>query len=317
VKILVAGTGGVGGYYGARLAAAGEDVWFMARGANLEAFRERGLEVRSGVGDVRLPDVNAVERGSEAGSVDAVLFMVKTYDNARAAESAAGAVGAGTSICSFQNGVDNADFLRSRFPHAVVLGGTSRIEAFVESPGVVVQHGQQTEVTVGPFDAVDRPAAERLAAAFQGGNVPTTLTDDVEAALWLKLLIISGLGSITAYARRAIGEVLADPVLSSMLEQLMREVAAVAAARRIAVPPVAPDAVMAYARTQLHPGFKSSMLRDLESGRPLEVEDLNGAVVRYGREAGVPTPVNRQVFDGLLPSHQAAMAARLRTSMEG
>jgi 2-dehydropantoate 2-reductase len=148
VKVLVAGTGGVGGYYGARLAATGEDVRFMARGATLAALRERGLEVRSDFGDIRLPRVQAVEHGSESGPVDAVLFTVKTYDNEEAASAASGVVADGTAICSLQNGVDSAGFLRDRFPQAVVLGGTSRIEAFVEAPGVVVQRGPQTDLTV-------------------------------------------------------------------------------------------------------------------------------------------------------------------------
>ncbi|MDP9343230.1 MAG: 2-dehydropantoate 2-reductase [Actinomycetota bacterium] len=317
MKVLVVGTGGVGGYYGARLAAAGEDVWFMARGANLAALRQRGLEVRSDFGDLRLPQANAVERGSEAGPVDAVLFTVKTYDSEEAAAAAAGAVGEGTVICSLQNGVDNEAFLQVRFPGAVVIGGASRIEAFLESPGVVVQRGQQAEVTVGAFEDAARPAAEALAGTLERASVPVVVTDDVQAALWLKLLIICGLGSGTAYAGRPIGEVLASAELASFVERLMREVAAVAEARGIAVPPVAPNAVMAYARTQLDPQFKSSMLRDLEWGRPLEVEALNGAVVRYGREAGVPTPENQRVLEALLPLHQRAMEARRPTSTEG
>ncbi len=312
MRVLVAGTGGLGGYYGARLAAAGEDVWFMARGENLRALGERGIEVRSDFGDLRLPEVRAVERGAEAGSVDAVLFTVKTYDSPAAAEAAAGAVREGTAICSLQNGVDNHLLLKARFPQATVLAGPSRVEAFLESPGVVVQRGAQSEITLGAFSDADRPAGQALADALAAAGVPVTVTDDIVAALWLKLLIICGVGAITAYARRPIGGVLADPVLSSMLERLMREVAAVAAALDIAVPPVAPEAVLAYARTQLDPDFKSSMLRDLEAGRPLEVEDLNGAVVRHGEEAGVPTPVNRTVLDDLLPVHVAALTARLQ-----
>jgi 2-dehydropantoate 2-reductase len=243
-----------------------------------------------------------------------VLFTVKTYDNQDASDAVAGAVGEDgeTAICSLQNGIDNEAFLRERFPGAVVLGGASRIETFVDSPGVVVQRGPQTAVTVGAFTKSERAFAERLGAALDRAAVPVTVTDDIEAALWLKLLIICGLGSGTAYARRPIGEVLADPELALLLEQLMREVTDVAAARGIAVPPAAPDAVLAYARAQLDPQFKSSMLRDVERGRPLEVEALNGAVVRYGREGSVPTPANERVLEDLLPLHQRAMAARGR-----
>jgi len=182
---------------------------------------------------------------------------------------------------------------------------------------VVVQRGQQAEVTLGAFEPGGRPGAEALASALGRAGVPVSVTDDIQAALWLKVLIICGLGSGTAYARRAIGEVLADPDLASLVERLMREVAGVAQARGIAVPPGAPDAVLAYAHPQLDPGFKSSMLRDVERGRPLEVEALNGAVVRYGREGGVPTSANQRVLEELLPLHRRAMEARGRGSIEG
>jgi 2-dehydropantoate 2-reductase len=308
VRVLIAGTGGVGGFYGARLAAAGSDVEFLARGAMLEALHTKGLTLDADLGDARLKRVDATERPVEPA--DAVLFTVKSYDNAEAAEAIEKAVAEGTILCSLQNGVDNEAFLAERFPQGIVIGGTSRIEAFVVEPGVFAQRGHQSELTVGAFDANGRPAAERLAGAFEPTGVPITVTDDIRAALWLKLVVITGLGGVTAYAHGTIGDVLDSPALDRLLGDVLAETDAVARALGIAIPPGLADSVHGYAEHQLARDFSSSMARDVARGRPLEVEWLNGAVVRYGREAGVPTPANQRVVDELLPLHRSAMAAR-------
>jgi 2-dehydropantoate 2-reductase len=311
VRILIAGTGGVGGYYGGRFAAAGDEVTFLARGAMLDALRRSGLEVRADLGDVRLPRVAATDRiDPSAPPAEAVLFVVKTYDNPEAADAIAPAVGPGTIVCSLQNGVDNEAFLGRRFPDATVVGGTSRIEAFVVEPGVIAQHGRQSELTVGAFTADEQPAAERLGAAAGDAGVPVTVTGDIRAALWLKLVVITGLGGVTAYARGSIGDVLADPDLERLFRDVLAETEAVARALGVGIPPGLADTVYAYAEHQLDRDFSSSMARDVGRGKPLEIESLNGAVVRYGEEAGVPTPANRRVVDALLPVHREAMAGR-------
>jgi 2-dehydropantoate 2-reductase len=311
MRILVAGAGGLGGYYGGRLQLSGQDVAFLARGRTLEALRANGLAVRATVGgDFHLDHVHAASDAGELGVADAVLFLVKTYDNSSAADAVEGAVGEGTAICSLQNGVDNEGFLRERFPQAVVLGGTSRIEAFVESPGVVVQRDRMADVTIGAFRLEDRPMAARLGTAFDSAGIPVTLASDIGAALWQKLVIICGVGAITAYAAAPMGEIMADERLRDLLRALLGETATVAAARGVDLPAAMPDAVFAYASSQLDAGFLSSMARDRLAGRPMEVEALNGAVVRYGEEAGVPTPANRTVADELLPLHREAMGRR-------
>jgi 2-dehydropantoate 2-reductase len=310
VRILIAGTGGVGGYYGARLAAAGEDVTFLARGAMLDALRSRGLEVRADLGDVRLEDVDATDHPDAAeGAFDAVLVTVKSYDTADVADAAAAAIGDGTAVCSLQNGVDNEDLLRTRFPAASVLGGTGQIEAFVLEPGVVAQRGSQSNIAIGAFSAEGRPAAERLGAALDAAGVPVTVVEDVVVELWRKLVVIAGLG-ITAFARAGIGAVLGDPQLRALFRSLLEETEAVARAKGVAVPDGIAGVVFAYAERTLEPAFVTSMARDVERGRPLEIESLNGAVVRHGRSAGVPTPANGRVTDALLPMHRAAMARR-------
>ena len=310
MKILIAGTGGVGGYYGARLAAKGNEVWFVSRGERLRILRERGLHVRSDHGDVELPQVRAIDNGAQAAGADAVLFCVKVYDNESAAETIAPAVMAGTSITSLQNGVENEIFLSRRFPGAAILGGVARIEAWWESTGVIVQRGPQTGVVAGPFRPEDRPAAEALAAAFDGTGVPFTVSDDIESALWYKLMSICAVGGVTAYCRCPIGAARSDERLRALLVSVLHEVGAVAAARGIALPPDPEDTLLRYFDRSLDPGFQSSMCRDVLAGRPLEVEWLNGAVVRFGDELGIPTPTNREIYDELIPLHRRAMDAR-------
>jgi 2-dehydropantoate 2-reductase len=309
VKILIAGTGGVGGYYGARLRQVGHDVWFLARGANLMALRDSGLTVESAYGDVRFESVNAVAAGEESGPVDAALVCVKTYDNESAADAIAPAVRAGTAICSLQNGVDNEVFFGERFPDAVILGGVARIEAWLDAPGLVKQKGPLQDLAVGAFDALHRPTAEALAEAFEGTGVPVAVVEDVRSALWFKLLGICGVGGITAYCRCPIGEARDDPDLRALMVGAFEEVEAVARSLGIALPPNA-AALLSAGVDALDPSLKSSMCRDVERGRPLEVEDLNGAVVRAGARTGVPTPANRRIVDTLLPLHLEALDRR-------
>src|SRR5262249_15554495 len=153
---------------------------------------------------------------------------VKSYDNAEAADAVAPAVGRGTIVCSIQNGVDNERFLQERFPGATIVGGTSRIETYVVEPGVVAQHGAQSELTLGAFTAKERPTAGRFGSAFEGTGVPVTVTDDIQAALWLKLVVITGIGGVTAFAHGTIGDVLDDPDLDRLLRDVLQESEAVA-----------------------------------------------------------------------------------------
>jgi 2-dehydropantoate 2-reductase len=307
MRFLIVGTGGVGGYYGGRLQLVGHDVTFLARGRNLEALRSGGLRVRSVHGDFDLPTVTAAERATDA--FDVVLICVKTYDNESAADVMGEAVGHGTTLVSLQNGVDNERFWGERFPQGTVIAGTARIVAWLEEPGVVVQRGADVALALGTFDAADTPRAEELAGAIRETGIDVGVYADAQAALWLKLAGIVSVGTVTAYGRCTIGEAFASPELSRLMEDAARETEAVARARGINLPPGASDAILGYARAMIQ-DFNSSMARDLEAGRPLEIEALSGAVVRHGEEAGVPTPANRTFLDALLPIHREAMARR-------
>jgi 2-dehydropantoate 2-reductase len=308
VRILVAGTGGVGGYYGGRLLHAGHGVRFIARGDNLRALREHGLTVHSPAGDLRFEQVHASEKAEEP--VDAVLFCVKTYDTQEVADVIAPSVVQGSSICSLQNGVDNEVFLRERFPEATVLGGVARIEAYLEAPGVVRHTSMLADVEVGAFQGGDRSAAQALVDAMAGARIPARLAEDIGSALWTKLAIICGLGGVTAFCTSPIGVIRDDPELLRLTKDAIDETTAVAVALGILVPPTLTETVMTAVTTVLPPEQKSSMCRDVEAGKPLEVEALNGAVVKAGERTGLPTPANRRILDALLPLHRAAMERR-------
>ena len=314
MKFLIAGTGGVGGYYGGRLLAAGHDVWFLARGANLEGLRSKGLTVHSDFGDIAFESLNAVDAGTDAGPVDVVVFCVKVYDNETAADAVGAAAGPGTAIVSLQNGVENEAFLSGRFPEAEIIAAISRIEAWIEEPGVVRQRGPQTNLTMGAPNGGPSKRAEELAAAFSSAEVPCETSEDMPTVLWFKLLGICGFGGVSAYCRCTLGEILADNDLRELITGCWHECGEVARARGLGLPEDAVTAMLSYGENVLNPEFKSSMCRDVERGKPLEVEWLNGAVVRFGKEAGIPTPANQRVLDELLPLHRAAMARRSPSS---
>lgn len=313
MRVLIAGTGGVGGYFGARLQQAGNDVWFLARGDNLSALRERGLRLRSDFGDLDLAPVRAVaDAGEIDGPVDAVLFSVKAYDDEAMADMVASVVRPGTSITSVQNGVESGDFLHRRFPQAAILGGVARVEGWKEAPGEFRQRGPNNKLVVGAFRPEDRAAVDALAAAFAGSPVVFEAAADIQPQLWFKMMSICCVAGITAYCRCPIGQGRTDPVLRPLMESIAAEVEAVGLARGVGFPEPDPvPTVLRYIDEVLRPELKASMCRDVEAGRPLEVRWLNGAIVRFGEAAGIPTPANRTILDALLPLHEAAMASRV------
>src|SRR2546423_7314620 len=311
MRILVVGSGGVGGYYGGRLAQGENEVTFLARGANLEALRTKGLELRSDFGDASLDRIIAKEAGD--APADAAVICVKTYDNDSAATAMEGAVGDGTIVCSLQNGIDNERFFKDRFPDATVIAATTRIVAWLEAPGVVVQRGPDVGITLAPFTPEQMPAVQELERVLADAGVQVGIHPDANSALWLKLAGIASVGTITAYGRCTIGEAFDDPTLAKLVGDACTEVVAVAAAEGIHLPDGAAETILAYAKN-MNAEFNSSMARDLDAGKPLEVESITGAIIRHGREAGVPTPANEAMLDVLLPLHPKALAARAQAS---
>jgi 2-dehydropantoate 2-reductase len=299
MRIAIVGSGGVGGYFGGRLAEAGADVTFLARGAHLEAMRARGLRIVSPKGDVHLARVQVAADTRDSGPVDVVLFAVKLYDTDRALASVPPLIGAQTIVVPLQNGVDSVATIERVVGREHTGGGTCYVSAVIAEPGVI-RHTAMDHLIFGELDGTRSPRLEALQRACAPASFAATLSADVTVDIWSKFVRLSVMSGMTAVARSPLGVICADPDLFGMLKDAVREAQAVAHAKGIAVPPATVDDV-ARTYAALPPQTKSSMLEDLERGRRLELPWLSGAVVRIGEEVGVPTPIHRFITTVLKP----------------
>ncbi|MFB3819973.1 MAG: 2-dehydropantoate 2-reductase [Candidatus Methylomirabilales bacterium] len=304
MRIAVMGSGGIGGYFGGRLAQAGEPVTFIARGAHLRAIRERGLEVRSAAGDFHVRAA-ATDDPSRVGPVDLVLFAVKSYDTEEAGLACRPLLGPETGVLCLQNGVDNEDRLAKILGREHVLAGVVHILSTISAPGVIAQTAGPRTIRFAEMDGRTSTRSERILEVLAKAGIAATLSPNIQVDLWAKFLFIAAHGGVTALTRLPIGEILGCPETAAFYRAVMEEVAGVARAREIALPADAVETALAFARS-LDPGMRSSLAHDLEQGRRLEIEALPGAVVRYGCEAGVPTPFNLAIYASLKPYHVRA-----------
>lgn len=298
LKILIFGSGGVGGYFGARLAASGTDVTFIARGAHLQAMRTRGLRIESGLGNLVLQPVKASDDPASAGDVDLVMLGVKLWDTEAAAQTLESVIGPETAVVSFQNGVDAVDILTRRLGRARVLGGIAHIAAVIEQPGVIRHNGMLQRLTFGELDGRPSKRTERLYAACRDAGIETILSDSIERAIWEKFVFIVGLSAMTTLTRLPIGPIRAEPLTRELLLNVMREAAAVGHARGVDLPGDTAERQLAFIDT-VPPDMIASMLGDLRRGNRLELPWLSGAVVRLGQAFGRETPANRFVHAAL------------------
>ena len=315
MRMAVIGSGGVGGFVGGMLARAGHDVAFLARGEHLRALRERGLRVVSTSGDFDVPTVRATDRIEELGPAELFLFTVKTYDTAAIAEQIRPLVGPGATVLTLQNGIDNHELIDAALGAGTALPGTIRIETTISEPGVIAHTSKGYLIRFGEIGPGGEDASgprservERLHAAFTEAGLNTRVPDDMRAELWDKFLFIVPFAGLTTLARAPIGEILAVPELAAVLDAMYREAAAVAAADGAGLADDPAGRTMANVR-KLHPEFKSSMQRDLERGKPLEVDALLGAMARIGRRHGLATPVTDTVYGVLTLEDRRARGA--------
>jgi 2-dehydropantoate 2-reductase len=299
VRIAIVGSGGVGGYFGGRLAAAGADVTFIARGAHLDAMRSRGLLVHSPLGDVHLPRVHATGDPAAIGPVDVVLFTVKLYDTESAISLLPPLIGPETVVVPFQNGVDTVDRLTRAVGREHTAGGTAYVAALVAEPGVI-RHTANNRLVFGELDGARSQRLEGLLDACRAGGIDATMSEHIEVDIWTKFVWLTVLSGVTTVTRLPIGAIRDDADLMALCEAAMLEGMAVARAKGISLPlTVLDDLVPGLHR--LPPQAKSSMLEDLERGRPLELPWLSGAVVRIGEELGVLAPTHRFITTVLMP----------------
>lgn len=298
MRIAVMGTGGVGGYFGARLAQAGHEVAFAARGRQLEALRARGLRVESPLGDIHLPDVRVTDQPAEIGPVDLVMFTVKLWDTLGAAESIKPMLGADTAVVSFQNGVVKDDILRGALGAGHVIGGVAYIAATIAEPGVIRHSGPLQKLVFGEYDGSLSARVRQFRDACADSGIDAEASDHIEQAVWEKFVFLVGLSGTTSLARSPIGPIRGNPRSRAFLHDVMAEVVQVALAQGVDLPADYADDRLGFTDT-VPATMTSSMHHDLENGNRLEVAWLSGDVVERGDRLGVATPCNRAISDVL------------------
>jgi 2-dehydropantoate 2-reductase len=299
MRIAVYGAGGVGGYFGGRLARVGAEVHFIARGAHLQALQEDGLRVRSVKGDFAVR-VLATDDPADIGLCDYVLFCVKAFDTDAAAARLGPLVGETTAVVSLQNGVDNEEKLARAVGQDHVMGGAAFIFAGIAEPGVIVHTGGPTSITFGELDGQVTERAQRLLACCQQAGFEAELSPSIKTVLWAKLAFICAQAGMTAAVRLPIGEIRTVDAAWAAFQRLVAEVAAVAEADGNPVPPSAQQQAMTMAQA-VEPGSFSSLHDDLVAGRRMELEALHGFVVRRATEHGVAVPMSEAVYAILKP----------------
>lgn len=305
MRVLVHGTGGVGGYFGARLAAAGEEVVFLARGAHLAALRAEGLRLESILGNAHVRPVLATDRPEDAGAVDVVLLGVKAWQVEEAAAALSPVLAGGGFVVPLQNGVEAPDQLAASLGPGRVVGGACWIVAERAAPGVIRHPAVEPRVVIGEMEGPPSPRVEALRDAFVRAGVRCEVTDAIRRVLWTKFLFISavsGVGAVTGLPAALYRDL---PETRALLAAALEETKAVARAHGVSL---AEDAVAETLRfiDGLAPTATASMQRDVAEGRPSELEAQNGAVVRLGRARGVPTPAHDFLYAALLPRERRA-----------
>lgn len=302
MRIAVIGVGGVGGYFGGLLAAAGADVVFVARGAHLKALQENGLSIESSVRPLSGVKVRASDDpASLGGPVDLVLVAVKLWDTDAALEAARPLVGEHTAIVSLQNGIEAVDKVSGAYGAARTLGGVAMIAAIIDRPGVIKHTGNLARMQLGELQGGGSQRLSDFAAIAQAAGVDLVIPTDIHRAIWEKYVFLASFSGITALTRSAIGPILAEPQTRALFLAALEEACAVARAQGVAL---ADDhAARTLAATEKMPaGTKSSMLGDLERGNRLELPWLSGTVARLGGTLGVATPSHGFINTALLLS---------------
>jgi 2-dehydropantoate 2-reductase len=300
MRIAVMAAGAVGGYFGARLAAAGHDVILFARGAHLEAIRKNGLRVESPLGDLHLKDVAATDDPSGVAPVDLVLFAVKLWDTECAAEQLQPLVQPDTRVITLQNGVDSVDRLAPILGEAKVIGGSTYLVTVISEPGVIRHTSAFARVRCGRLDGKPDGVLSDHVEQIRAAGIEIVLTGEMKTELWKKFVLLSGTSSITAGTRQPLGPIRDDPDMRALFFALMEETLTVGKAAGVAFPPEY-NQELERAVAAFPPTMKASMAHDLERGNLLELDWLAGTVVKLGRRYGVPTPANAAVYALLKP----------------
>lgn len=298
MRIAIFGSGGVGGYFGGRLAQAGEDVTFIARGEHLQALRKSGLKVDSIDGDFIVHPVKATAEPSEVPPVDLVIVAVKAWQVPDAARAIKPMVGAGTTVLPLQNGVDAPSQLAAELGTEAVIGGLCKIVSFIVAPGHIHHAGFEPSVVFGELDNRSSERVERIYEIFTRAGVKATIAADIQVALWTKFLFISAFSGVGALTGKPAGKIRSNPETRALLSRAMEEVCALAQARGITLPAESVEKALASVDA-LPDEATSSMQRDIAAGKASELESQNGAVVRMAKESGIEAPTHESIYRAL------------------
>ncbi len=299
MRIAVMGTGAIGGYVGARLATAGAEVVFIARGAHLAAIRGAGLKVTSPLGDLHINPATATDDPAEVGPVDMVLLGVKLYDVEAAVRALQPMLVPETGVVSLQNGVNAPTVIAEIAGPAHCIPGVVLINGEIAGPGTI-QHNALNSLIVGEPDGSSSARLERFVEFGNKGGLEVTLSPDIWLEVWRQFLLMASMGGLSAMTRVPLGRIRETPATWRLAEQAMREIVAVAQAEGVGLTEVDIEKALAYVQG-VPPTWKSSLTFDLEQGKQLEVEWLAGAVCRLGEKAGIDTPFHRTVLGALMP----------------
>lgn len=305
MKILIMGTGGVGGYYGGLLAQQGNEVTFVARGAHLYAMRHEGLKVKSIHGDFTLPTVNATDDPAKVGPVDLILFCVKTYNTDQAAQAIRPAVGAQTVVMSLQNGIDAAERIGNIVGVEHVVGGATWLSSAVEAPGVIKQISQFRRIVYGELGGGMSERIQSIQKVLENTGITAEASENIQKVLWTKFVFISAVSSLGSLTRLPMGDYRSVPQARQLLTYIMQEVTALAHAQGVLLDPDVVQKSIDFIDNSA-PHIKPSMQLDVEAGRRTELESMIGVIGRKGRELGIPTPSADFVYASLLAVELAA-----------
>jgi 2-dehydropantoate 2-reductase len=291
--------GAVGGYFGARMAAAGHDVFFIARGANLEAIKKNGLSIESVHGDLHLEKPNVTDDPAKVGPVDAVFFAVKLWDTEKAAEQMKPLLGPNTRVITLQNGVDSYERLAPIIGAERAIPGITYVVSVIDRPGVIKQTSKFQTIICGTIDGKPDAPLKAFVDAAKAAAINVTLSDNIARDRWQKFIFLSATSGATAITRMPMGPILADPDTRALFRSIMQETLAVGRAKGVDVDPGYADERMTFADANSPATMKASMANDLDRGNRLELDWLAGQVSRLGKELKVPTPVNDAIYAAL------------------
>lgn len=298
MKLAIMGSGGVGGYFGGRLAAKGYDVSFIARGRHLDAIRRDGLKIESANGDVHIYPAKATDTPSDIGPVDYVFFATKLWDTELGGKAIRPLINADSAVISLQNGVDAEDRLTMTLGREHVMGGVAQIASVIAAPGVIRHTGTMARIILGELDGSRTARAEALLTALHDAGIDAEIVDDIVTAIWRKFVFLVALSGVTSVTRHALGPLREDPHTRALLATIMKETIAVARAKGIDIDPAYVNDRLGFLDT-LPADMTSSMRQDLQRGNRLELDWLSGAVVRMGQELGIDTPANAFIYVAL------------------